>query len=496
MLGHVGRAQQPMIATAIRQIFNTDTGEEARERLAEVVERLGTPAPKVARLLEEAEEDLLAFYDYPGEHWPKLRSTNPLERVNKEIGRRSDVVGIFPNDPSAIRLVGALLIEQNDCHEGGAVRVVVSSSRRRLGAVWFTASGREEDFMEYLGIDWGTRRANWCAFDSHGELREGAVSADHGGLSRLVLDLGVGERIGCIEMMSGAVWVRDQLALVGWDIRLADARKVKAIAPLACKTDRVDARVLADLARRDLIPEVWVPSVEERANRERLRRRSHLVRLRTSAINRTFGLLTQWGLRRNLTALRKPGAIDDLAAHGVPAVWQQSIVTLLGVIEDLDAQLAPLERELRPHARADPRVQRLMTIPGVAELLGLTLASEIGDVTRFPSASKLVGYSGLTPTIKQSGQSSRTGRISKAGPNTLRWAAVEAAQQAWRPNNPWHRLYTDTKHRHGKANPAKAAIARKILIAAWHVLARDVDLPRFGGQGVVRRLGPLSVTCS
>jgi transposase len=273
-------------------------------------------------------------------------------------------------------------------------------------------------------------------------------------------------------MMSGAVWVRDRLATVGWDIRLADARKVKAIAPLACKTDRVDARVLADLARRDLIPEVWVPSLEERANRERLRRRAHLIRLRTSATNRAFGLLTQWGLRRNLTALRKPGAIDELAEHGVPPIWQQSITTLLGVIDDLDAQIAPLERELRPHACADPRVKLLATIPGVAELLGLTLAAEIGEITRFPTARKLVGYSGLTPMIKQSGQSSRTGRISKAGPATLRWAAVEAAQQAWRPNSPWHRLYTDTKRRHGKANPAKAAVARKVLIAAWHVLAR------------------------
>jgi transposase len=327
--------------------------------------------------------------------------------------------------------------------------------------------------MQYLGIDWGTRRASWCALDEYGALREGSIPAEQDGLSRLALTLGVGDVHGCIEMMSGAVWVRDQLALVGWDLRLADARKVKAIAPLACKTDRVDARVLADLVRRDLIPEVWVPSVEERANRERLRRRSHLVKLRTSSINRTFGLLTQWGLRRNLTALRKPGAIDELAEHGVPATWRQSIQTLLGVIDDLDAQLAPLEQELRPHARRDPRVQLLMTIPGVAELLGLTLASEIGDVARFPSARQLVGYSGLTPTIKQSGQSSRTGRISKAGPNTLRWAAVEAAQQAWRPSNPWHRLYTDTKTRHGKANPAKAAVARKILIAAWHVLARQ-----------------------
>jgi transposase len=327
--------------------------------------------------------------------------------------------------------------------------------------------------MQYLGIDWGTRRASWCSLDEHGALREGAISADRDGLSRLALTLGAGELHGCIEMMSGAVWVRDQLATVGWDIRLADARKVKAIAPLACKTDRVDARVLADLARRDLIPEVWVPSLDERANRERLRRRAHLIRLRTSAINRTFGLLTQWGLRRNLTALRKPGAIDELAEHGVPEIWQQSITTLLGVVDDLDSQLAPLERELRPHARADARVKLLMTIPGVAELLGLTLAAEIGDVARFPTAKKLVGYSGLTPVIKQSGQSSRTGRISKAGPATLRWATVEAAQQAWRPNSPWHRLYTDTKRRHGKANPAKAAVARKVLIAAWHVLARQ-----------------------
>jgi transposase len=240
---------------------------------------------------------------------------------------------------------------------------------------------------------------------------------------------------------------------------------------LACKTDRVDARVLAELVRRDLVPAVWVPSLDEREIRERLRRRAHLVRLRTSAINRSLGLLTQWGLRRSLTALRKPDALEELAAHGVPAVWRQSIATLLGVIDDLDRQLAPLERELRPLARADERVQLLMSIPGVAELLGLTIASEIGDVARYPSARKLVGYSGLTPTTKQSGQSSRTGRLCKAGPNTLRWAAVEAAQQAWRPSNPWHRLYCDIKHRHGKSNPAKAAVARKVLIAAWHVLS-------------------------
>jgi transposase-like protein len=114
MLGHCARAQQPMIATAIRQIFRAEHGDEARGHLAEVIERLQAPAPKVARLLEDAAEDLLAYYAFPRDHWPKLRSTNPLERVNKEIGRRSDVVGIYPNDRSLIRLAGMLLLEQND----------------------------------------------------------------------------------------------------------------------------------------------------------------------------------------------------------------------------------------------------------------------------------------------------------------------------------------------------------------------------------------------
>ena len=114
MLGHCARSQQPMIAAAIRQVFRSDSHAEARERLAEVTERLRELAPKVCQLLEDACEELLCFYAFPREHWPKLRSTNPLERVNKEIGRRSDVVGIYPNDRALIRLAGMLLLEQND----------------------------------------------------------------------------------------------------------------------------------------------------------------------------------------------------------------------------------------------------------------------------------------------------------------------------------------------------------------------------------------------
>jgi putative transposase len=113
-LGHARREQQPMLAALIRPLFNASSGQQARELVGDALDRLRTPLPKVAALLEEAEEDLLAFYCFPADHWPKLRSTNPLERVNREIGRRTDVVGIFPNDRSLIRLAASVVIEQND----------------------------------------------------------------------------------------------------------------------------------------------------------------------------------------------------------------------------------------------------------------------------------------------------------------------------------------------------------------------------------------------
>src|SRR3954470_16016175 len=209
--------------------------------------------------------------------------------------------------------------------------------------------------MQYVGIDWAYRRAAWCAVGEGGAVAgEGGVAADEDGLARLVLLLGVEVRA-CVEMMSGAVWVRDRLAAAGWRVQVAHARKVRDVAPLACKTDKVDARVLAELCRRDLVPELWVPPLEERALREQLRRRMHLVRLRASAMNRIFGLLTQWGLRISLDRLRADDAIELLADRGVEQTWRRSIAEAIAVIDLLDERLAPLERELRQIAKADSR---------------------------------------------------------------------------------------------------------------------------------------------
>jgi hypothetical protein len=112
--GHCRKDQHDALGALIRQIFTAADSAEARRGLAEAIAQLEPRLPKIARLLDEAEDDILAFYAFPSEHWPKLRSTNPLERFNREIGRRTDVVGILPDDPSLIRLVSMLAIEAND----------------------------------------------------------------------------------------------------------------------------------------------------------------------------------------------------------------------------------------------------------------------------------------------------------------------------------------------------------------------------------------------
>ena len=215
----------------------------------------------------------------------------------------------------------------------------------------------------------------------------------------------------CVEMMSGAVWVRDQLR----SARLAGRGRRRA--PGQGGSRRLPARPTGSTracspscAGAISCPALWIPSLEERELRERLRRRMHLVRLRTSAMNRVYGLRHPVGAaaERRRGCARSDG-LELLARSGMPAVWRRSIEEALAVIDLLDERIAPLDAELKPIARADPDVALLVTIPGVGDLLALTIAAEIGDISRFASARKLVGYAGMAPGVNQSGDRAKRG---------------------------------------------------------------------------------------
>jgi transposase-like protein len=114
VLARVPRKAQAFVAALLRTVFQQPSREAAREAMSKAIAALEGQYPAAAALVREAEEDVLAYMNFPQAHWKQIRSTNPLERLNKEIRRRTDVVGIFPTDASALRLIGMLLLEQTD----------------------------------------------------------------------------------------------------------------------------------------------------------------------------------------------------------------------------------------------------------------------------------------------------------------------------------------------------------------------------------------------
>jgi transposase len=150
-----------------------------------------------------------------------------------------------------------------------------------------------------------------------------------------------------IESMNGARFVHDQLELAGWQVAIADAQKVKGLAPLACKTDRIDAWVLAELSRCDLVPEIWLPTPEVRAERERARWRLHLVRHRTALKNRIHATLLAFGKPCPVGDLFGAGGRQLLARLTLPEPWIGNVTAALALIDDLDDQIDAGERELR-----------------------------------------------------------------------------------------------------------------------------------------------------
>jgi transposase len=155
--------------------------------------------------------------------------------------------------------------------------------------------------------------------------------------------------------------------------------------------------------------------------------------------------------------------------------WQTNLVESLALVDDLTARVDALEVELRDLGADDPSMQLLMTVPGVGWVLAYTIASEIGDITRFATPKKLAGYTGLCPLVRQSGPKDRRGPLAKNGPKYLRWALVEAATHAARDVRYVER-YERTKQRLGRQRGAKVArvdLARQLAEAIWHVLTKN-----------------------
>src|SRR5215212_4245794 len=234
--------------------------------------------------------------------------------------------------------------------------------------------------MLHVGLDLSRTRVDVHAVDEAGaSVLVTRAAPDAGGLASLVDRIGdFGEPVtAVIESMNGARFVHDQLELRGWSVEIADAVKVKGFAPLACKTDRIDAWVLAELSRRDLVPAIWLPTPGVRAERERARWRLHLVRHRTGLKNRIHATLMAFGHPCPVADLFGAAGRQLLADLALPEPWAGDVAAALHLIDSLDAEINACEAALRAAGAGHPYVPLLMSVPGIGPVLGYTIAAEI-----------------------------------------------------------------------------------------------------------------------
>jgi transposase len=342
--------------------------------------------------------------------------------------------------------------------------------------------------MLHAGLDLSRKKIDVCLLSRAGEIvEEWASPPDADGLRGLARRAGAhGLPVcGVIESMTGARFVHDTLEELAWEVLIADASKVKGLAPLACKTDKIDARVLAVLSQHDLVPEIWLPDPSIRRERELARFRLHLVKHRSMLKHRIHATLITFGHPCPVTDLFGVAGREPLDRFEIPPPWRSTLDASLELIGDLEAQIETINKQLRSLGPEHRYMPLLMTVPGIGFVLSYTIAAEIGDIARFASPKKLCGYTGLCPRVNQSGDRDRRGPLTKQGPKYLRWAMLEATMHALR-HPAYRERYQRNKRRLGRQRGAKVAqidVARKLTQAIWHMLTNNQPFaPAPGGS--------------
>ena len=281
-----------------------------------------------------------------------------------------------------------------------------------------------------------------------------------------------------LEATTDAWQWHDALRPLVASVTVAHPLLVKLIADARVKTDARDALNLARLLAAGLIPAVWVPPTEVRELRGLLSHRQRLVRQRTQARNRLHAVLHRHHLAPPGPAPFAATWRDWWARLALPATERLRVRQDLALLDSLEPLIGEVERELARLSTMEPWTSQaafLLQLPGIGVLNAMVLLAAIGDVARFPTAKKLVGYAGLGARVEQTGQTRRTGGITKQGRRELRAALVEAAWVAVRTHPWWRAVFERLEQRRG-GGKAIVAIARKLLVVVWHVLqAREAD---------------------
>ena len=319
-------------------------------------------------------------------------------------------------------------------------------------------------FKHYIGVDLHQAFFQACAVTSSGErVWESRFPRTPEGLAAFIAR-GDHETAVAVEASTPTWHFADAIRDGVGDLRIVDPVKTKLKAGYAAKTDRLDARRLADALRRDSVVGIYYPPPAIRDMRELCRGRHALVQTRTRVIQRLRAILLRHGLVEAQRLVAHDSCLDTVALP--PRAWA-SVAALRRVLALVRDEVRHADRDVQQVASADPIVRRLQAIPGVGPVLGLMIRAEIGDLSRFPTPGHLASYAGLVPRVDASAGRVHYGRITRRGSPWLRWALVEAAMQGPRRGDPVGRWARRMAIRKG-ALKARIAVARSLCDEVFH----------------------------
>lgn len=329
--------------------------------------------------------------------------------------------------------------------------------------------------MYTLGIDLHKEFALWDLLDEKGKvLREEKIPTDLELVSLKARKLpkpsqAVLEPVGCFALYA------QRLEDEGIEVHLAHPSKVKLIAESKNKNDKIDAYVLAQLLRTKFLPEAYLPSWEIRELRSLIISRNQIVATRTRAKNRMRMLLTQLGIKTpKITDLFGKKGIKFLESLKLAPLYDLQKRQLIQTVETCNSQLRILNCVLQKVAQRSDDIQRMMSIPNIGTIAACTIKAYVGDFNRFPNTRKLTSYSGLVPSTRQSGSSTKSGHITRCGPSILRAVLVQAAAGIRPSAGQLYEFYKRKAYKIG-IKKARIALAKKMLCIAYRVVVDKTE---------------------
>ena len=323
------------------------------------------------------------------------------------------------------------------------------------------------------GFDVHRSQITFDALDTEtGEVMRGRIDASPAAVHGWAARFAGRELHVAVEACTGWLFVCDALVATGAHPHLAEPVEARALRgrKRRAKTDREDARWLRELLADGRLPEAWIPPEHVRQWRSRARLRHTLIGERTQWFQRIRATLFHHGVSGSPEKLRTTEGRAFLQGLQLPADARERIEIALMMIDAIDAQLGPLERELRQLARRQAGCRALMRLYGMGELTSLVTLCELGDVTRLSASRKAVRMAGIDIGVHRSDRRARAGKLTRQGSPQPRWALYEAALAACRPTSPDHADYLALKARGLSHTRASLTIARKLARRSFHVL--------------------------